>query len=814
MSNLPFSLFLFLFSFGHKQSDNTLDSDKPRFIDTSNTNNNNHHHLHHQNYRRDSESSPGFDDNTSNSTLSAASPDPADSSLYTLTSTTMTTLNGSQRIPTTTLTSNFSRVSVESWAAKQAAATAAAAATTNTPSTNHQQHPLKPKPRLTPKIEGHLASYERDDERNANLMMANSNNKSDKIDLPKIDISSRRELFEKEQLQQQQQQNAGQQKKISLTGDAEAPAPASIKERLSHLEKRHDEHEIKSTAPPKPNRYSGDFSGVRERFSTEQQHQQQNGQFVTIEPKAPKIDVPVVPLKERLMSLETAMVQAEMPPPTVAPSKKTINEPSKSTIINNNNNTDESVTSSPLHPDDAQSHLKDDEDSGINSDDLQSSLASQQSQSPLAQIGTSDEIKQTPSVEPVPAARKPEVAPRRQITPDLVKITASTAALTIEDDLHLLQSTDDIDDEADDSVSASIANSSPEQSPSSTCIVAKTTKNFVNLTIKNVLVDSHDILKASTSSCSSALSSSPHSASHSMSVVENNQCSGPTTVKLVHNKQHDHIVDTSNNSIDTTTTTTTTNSTCKTDVAKNNHQQSLTTTVDVVVEPPILTESPKKSNTIPIYQNISARTQSNTQSMVVPLKLNNSKINVESSSNQGDDVDGEAKRKQQQQESIQLKNERIKCQIVGVLEKNKIESVAIKNSQGNQSLSAPNTPKSPKSSPILPHKSSPSKTKTIFDFIKRNLLNESTSQSSSKSPSPSPSLRSTTVNSFELPNGHNQHQQHQASESIDHVSNFYVPLLHHDEENNQPSTSKMDIDRLLDTELDKLSDNNDQTTPN
>ncbi|XP_055320550.1 uncharacterized protein LOC129577468 isoform X2 [Sitodiplosis mosellana] len=412
-------------------SDNALDSDKNRFID-GNSN-------HKESYRRDSESSPGFDDNTSNSTLSAASPDPAYSSSY--------NSNGS-RIQTTTLTSNFSRASVESWAEKHHAP----------PSSNH----LKPKPRLTPKIEGHLASYETklndshadQDERNANV-------NADKIDLPKIDISSRRELFEKEQ-RAQFNRSIDTKKPIVLTENAQAPA--SIKERLSHLEKRNDEP--KDVMPTKPNRYSGDFSGVRERFS-----HGENGQFVTIEPKAPKIDVPVVPLKERLMNLESSMVVTSETPTSngklehrtkkmVEPKAIAFNKPEENNlkVIDNNN---ESTTSSPIHVDEASHHLKDDEDSGINSDDLQSSLASQQSQPQqvveevVIRTKTVTAVMSSPPLsprsekpnEPVPAARKPEVMPRRQITPDLVKITSN---LNLEDDL--LQSQDEIDDEADNSV--------------------------------------------------------------------------------------------------------------------------------------------------------------------------------------------------------------------------------------------------------------------------------------------------------------------------------------------------------------------------
>lgn len=650
-----------------------MDSDKNRFIDSNNSNNN-------ESYRRDSESSPGFDDNTSNSTLSAASPDPVFGSSFN---------SSGSRIPTTTLTSNFSRVSVESWAEKHHAP----------PSSNQ----LKPKPRLTPKIECHLVNYatklndsnNEQDERNANV-------NADKIDLPKIDISSRRELFENEQKAQFNRSN--DTKKPIILAENTKNAPATIKQRLSHLEKRQDE-QPKDVTPNKPNRYSGDFSGVRDRFSSNE-----SSQFVTIEPKTPKIDVPVVPLKERLMHLESSMV-SESPASNgkfenrtkkmIEPKSIAVNkfQENNSKIIDNNN---ESQTSSPINIDEPR-HLKDDEDSGVHSDDLHSSLASQQSQ-PQANgneatinnqtVATSTSTHNEKTNEPVAIARKPEVLPRRQITPDLVKVTSN---LTIEDDL--LQSQDEIDDEADNSVSVS--------STSPTTV----TKNFVNLTIKSVLVDSHDILKAS-----STLSSP---SSTSTLVMENQSIerainSGPA---VAHN-EHDHIVD--NQTVDNLNLTVDVDpiltDTLKTNQANNINNDANTNDPKEEIQAIVSPSKRIYPNIVELLNNQSeTNMKSNSSAKSSPDSIPTIEVANKSQEHE-DNIDGNQIDKQR--ESTQLKNERIKCQIVGILEKNKIESPV--HSNDSQS------PITPVSSPSKSPNKSPCKTKNIFDFIKRNLLNEST----------------------------------------------------------------------------------------
>lgn len=662
-----------------------MDGDKNRFID----NNSNPD----ESYRRDSISSPGFDDNTSNSTLSAASPDPAYNSSF-----------NSSRIQTSTLTSNFNRV--ESWAEKH-----------HSPANN-----LKPKPRLTPKIEGHLANYEtkiEQDERNANVT-------ADKINLPKIDISSRRELFEKEQAAQSNRSHEATVKKPIVLVENESTA--SIKERLSNLGKCNEE--IKETTPNKPNRMSGDFSGARDRFVNNE-----NEQFVVIEPKAPKIDVPVVPLKERLMNLESSMET------TTTTTGSSIEAPITKHENRARKMSEPKLSGLNVHgSDDNDQH---DEDSGINSDDLQSSLASQQSQS-------SPELmmhQKQPSIlkhnEPVPAARKPEVLPRRQITPDLVKTTSN---LTIGDDL--LQTNDDsIDDDADNSVSLSIV------SPTAL------TLNIVNLTIKSVLVDSSDMIK-STASTPLALATinSPSSISTSSTTL---------VMDSIQNASHTIDDDSNHNNVDSNQKLEPNHNLTHVDsvepVLTNNSGNAIVEWNDVKMAVPksISTTASILSNN----RNIESH-KTTVQSM---QSINESMETITVKTVLGNDEHNCVEMVKSAAESIQSKNERIKCQIVGVLEKNKINI-------SNESKSP-----TPSCSPISdlslsPSKSpnkSPSKTKNIFDFIKRNILNESANVEQESS------------------------SNKQVADGEANLNGMNVPL-------NEPN-QKTEINQLLDEELDKLS---------
>lgn len=114
-----------------------------------------------------------------------------------------------------------------------------------------------------------------------------------KKDLPKVNISKRRELFEKENSPQETNNNVVNR----LSGDFSKSK--SIKERLSSLEQKKDET---NSVNKKMNRLSGDVSGIKERFTI-------LNTKTDIE-KITKVEVPITSLKDRLTSLHSAVSAA------------------------------------------------------------------------------------------------------------------------------------------------------------------------------------------------------------------------------------------------------------------------------------------------------------------------------------------------------------------------------------------------------------------------------------------------------------------------------------------------------------------------
>lgn len=115
-----------------------------------------------------------------------------------------------------------------------------------------------------------------------------------KKDLPKVNISKRRELFEKENSPQETNNNTVINR---LSGDFSKSK--SIKERLSSLEQKKDDT---NCVNKKINRLSGDVSGIKERFTILNTK--------TDVEKITKVEVPITSLKDRLTSLHSAVSAA------------------------------------------------------------------------------------------------------------------------------------------------------------------------------------------------------------------------------------------------------------------------------------------------------------------------------------------------------------------------------------------------------------------------------------------------------------------------------------------------------------------------
>lgn len=110
-----------------------------------------------------------------------------------------------------------------------------------------------------------------------------------KKDLPKVDVLKRREMFEKEASLSTEKNDTNNR----LSNDFSKGV--SIRERLSHLEKRDD---VKDASIKKINRMSGEFGSVKDRLSTIEKP------VTIVAEKKKSIEVPVVSIKDRLSSLQ------------------------------------------------------------------------------------------------------------------------------------------------------------------------------------------------------------------------------------------------------------------------------------------------------------------------------------------------------------------------------------------------------------------------------------------------------------------------------------------------------------------------------
>uniref|UniRef100_W8AJE2 Uncharacterized protein CG43427 n=2 Tax=Ceratitis capitata TaxID=7213 RepID=W8AJE2_CERCA len=140
-----------------------------------------------------------------------------------------------------------------------------------------------------------------------------------KVDVPKIDISKRKEIFEN--------QNANTEPKSLVSGNNGAGSVAvprvTLRDRFKLDESATGNGEIQdSTLKREVKRLSGDITSVRSRMQSLEQQQNlvnsTNGGGVGKTPHAKLVDIPVPPLKDRLSSLQNAVTKEEVKKPPVA----------------------------------------------------------------------------------------------------------------------------------------------------------------------------------------------------------------------------------------------------------------------------------------------------------------------------------------------------------------------------------------------------------------------------------------------------------------------------------------------------------------
>lgn len=243
-------------------------------------------HSNHENGNggggRDYISSPGYD--TSSSTAPASSPDPCE---YTYEGAIQDYKSRVSRASSGAITS-----SVTTGSTVYSSSNFYAASSKDSTPERTAPPPPPPKRPLSTAIESRLLNFETTKETaDADVI---------KKELPKVDIGKRRELFEKETTPAAD----GSDKAVARLS-SDFSNSISIRERLSNLEKR---DEIKDAAIKKLNRLSGEEFGssVKDRLTNIERDP-----FVAVVTAADKpiIDVPIVALKDRLSNLQLGNVK-------------------------------------------------------------------------------------------------------------------------------------------------------------------------------------------------------------------------------------------------------------------------------------------------------------------------------------------------------------------------------------------------------------------------------------------------------------------------------------------------------------------------
>ncbi|XP_037942099.1 uncharacterized protein LOC119675009 isoform X2 [Teleopsis dalmanni] len=132
-----------------------------------------------------------------------------------------------------------------------------------------------------------------------------------KVDLPKIDISKRKEIFEN-------QQNTNTEPK--LLANAVGVPKVTLRDRFKVESNESVNNDIQGQVKKEVKRMSGDITSIRDRLQSLEQQQNivnsTNGATKNVASKL--VDIPVPPLKERLSSLQNAVTKEELKKPPVA----------------------------------------------------------------------------------------------------------------------------------------------------------------------------------------------------------------------------------------------------------------------------------------------------------------------------------------------------------------------------------------------------------------------------------------------------------------------------------------------------------------
>lgn len=595
--------------------------------------------------------------------------------------------------------------------------------------------PPPPKRPSSTKIENRLLNFEI-----KGSSQEERSESSPKKDLPKVDILKRRELFEKE--------TSPSVEKATNRLSNDFSQAISLRERMSNLEKR---DEVKDASIKKLNRLSGEeFGSVKDRLTNIEREPQ-----IVMLTEKPAIDVPIVALKDRLSSLHANVKLA-------VDADYTTNDivelhPIHGPLHNMTNHLhyfekmDAPLMRFSPTPDLQIDHFVDTdrEDSGIHTADV--SCAVSQNDEPIEEITseerpTQTQVKNIHIDHPAPANSVPDVVP-----------------------VDKPQSID-------------------RQEPSAP--LETTNENDINSSLPiDVIAELSSLEQESSVSAESVSITKPDDQIDKPSSGDTFKFNDQPGTETNPDSSSSNVVDTTN-----------------TNLKKTEEAPLLLTTS----ETPVVVTNPNEENAIifTLFGSAAAPEQQQQQPVVEICN----KIDVNSLADRDHiptpfiNVDATACKRfinaemtdhsptthpEAPFESIESKNQRLKCQIVGMLEKNKNQpqlDIQMTADDDNSSTTVSTAPLSPASS-TRSSASSKSSTKNIFDFIKQNLLNETNDNLLEKS-------------TFYV--ALNEHQMGETYLPVDEVLGVGSKVSDHCKTDSLDSQSS-EIGHFLDEELEKLN---------
>lgn len=608
---------------------------------------------------------------------------------------------------------------------------------------NHESNGQTPRKQTSIEIENRLSNFEAktpgEIEKNENLIKKN---------LPKVDIARRRELFEKDKVTPDKQDTD----KVINNLVCDFSQTMSIKERLMNLESRNDSQESCNT---KVDCLNTEFGSVKDRLLDIENHTSINQ---NIKPDKPTpIDVPVTSLKDRLYTLQ------EMVPSNA----------------NETVNTNNLVISTEVTSSDDQTTKTNNENINNNNhvaESMEENFAEMEETETFVEVQASESVEQPP-------------------VPDVIQEQPNRLLSTINEAIHL------VEDQPENIVKRDASVSSPNL--------------FKNHVLDDIVVDNQVIEDVDDTSNTNL---------KSFMVMDHSTSDNIVNTSLTDDTAGNEVLLTSAGESLCISSNATFSDCCRQQSVNNEilnkvEVMYLRSPVDesinlnpldegsdshIEIVKPVESESVQngeiKLNFIelqPVEGNSLSNQDSFNTGTVGFLKISSSIDNISTDETKStetyiqtetpvtpveistDSSDSQCVTK----ESSASKNNRIKCQIVGVLEKHKCPSDASASRSDltlNTTLAIDTLP-SPDQSLQSPSKSPYKSSKTIFDFIKRNLLND-----------PLPAVaKDDEVN-----------------------STFYVPLIEGNNSEKRPSNSGYDretidesteINILIDEELEKLN---------